>query len=413
MKTKFENIFSKTECISLEMKRKYIKKKLSRKDMFLVEKHLLDCQMCSDEMEGLTNLKDINQLAEINNEIKHSVFSKSRKKSPKIFSLNVSNRILSMAAISIIVLGIAFIVSNLIDKKNAEYMAVKTESENDSSDKVQFERNKENDIVIDEFETETKALKTTKNIEEKIEQYSKTENKYMPAEEEIVETETIEKQNLSIAEAVELNIVQDVEEEEQIFEMLDESVHNEDIEQQVEDISLSEASQSMAIANVPKAVKKEEVQKSIARNEDKLASNKHMQISNSSKNRSMKNAIEVQNFEPQNLGKAISKFNSGKYKSAVKLFEKKILQMPNNYQAIYYAAVCYFELKKYEKSLDKFNSIISAKNIEFYEIAQLKKAEILIIHKKYADAELLLEEIIDNNGKFANEAFELLKKINK
>ena len=50
---KYKNIFVPSGCISVEQLFNYQNKKLSKKEMHEVEKHLLDCQLCSDALEGL------------------------------------------------------------------------------------------------------------------------------------------------------------------------------------------------------------------------------------------------------------------------------------------------------------------------------------------------------------------------
>ena len=51
------NIFDESSgCIRQDALLEYLQGKLSGKERNLVEKHLLECEMCSDELEGLTNL---------------------------------------------------------------------------------------------------------------------------------------------------------------------------------------------------------------------------------------------------------------------------------------------------------------------------------------------------------------------
>lgn len=58
-------IFQKGECLSLDTMRLYIDGKLHKKSMHEVEKHLIECSLCSAAMDGLTprRMQEINKLS--------------------------------------------------------------------------------------------------------------------------------------------------------------------------------------------------------------------------------------------------------------------------------------------------------------------------------------------------------------
>lgn len=53
MKELHNDIFSTTECISKELLEKYAAKDVSKKELHQIQKHLLECDMCSDALDGL------------------------------------------------------------------------------------------------------------------------------------------------------------------------------------------------------------------------------------------------------------------------------------------------------------------------------------------------------------------------
>lgn len=59
-------IFQKGECLSLDTMRLYIDGKLHPKSMHEVEKHLIECSLCSAAMDGLTprRMKEVNRLSQ-------------------------------------------------------------------------------------------------------------------------------------------------------------------------------------------------------------------------------------------------------------------------------------------------------------------------------------------------------------
>ena len=56
-------------CIRQDILLKYLKGELSGKERNLVERHLLECEMCSDELEGLSNLLEPERVAELEREL--------------------------------------------------------------------------------------------------------------------------------------------------------------------------------------------------------------------------------------------------------------------------------------------------------------------------------------------------------
>lgn len=48
--------FTKKSCLTQEQMHKYIEGRLSDKERFIIEKHLIDCDLCSEAVEGLSRL---------------------------------------------------------------------------------------------------------------------------------------------------------------------------------------------------------------------------------------------------------------------------------------------------------------------------------------------------------------------
>ncbi|MGQ0829824.1 MAG: energy transducer TonB [Bacteroidota bacterium] len=73
-------IFNSTDCIPEQMMFDYIDNKLSPKDCHTLEKHLLDCEFCSDALEGLQTVKDRERIGVINQKINELNASSKEKK---------------------------------------------------------------------------------------------------------------------------------------------------------------------------------------------------------------------------------------------------------------------------------------------------------------------------------------------
>lgn len=69
MKNLHHHIFSETTCISKETMLKFINKQLSQKELHDVQKHLIDCDFCSEALEGLKYAKNSSVLFNIDHKI--------------------------------------------------------------------------------------------------------------------------------------------------------------------------------------------------------------------------------------------------------------------------------------------------------------------------------------------------------
>ncbi len=98
-------LFDSTECISEQTMYDYIDKKLSPKEEHLVEKHLLDCDLCTDALEGLHLLKNRNKISTINNEIDKKI--EVKEKEAKIIFFNYKT-ITAIAASIVLLIGAVF-----------------------------------------------------------------------------------------------------------------------------------------------------------------------------------------------------------------------------------------------------------------------------------------------------------------
>lgn len=101
MKELHNHIFSNTTCISKETMLRYINKQLSKSELYKVEKHMLDCELCSDAYEGMQFATNSSILFAIDNQIDQRVGA-GNSKAPIIRNLMVA------ASILVIVFGAYF-----------------------------------------------------------------------------------------------------------------------------------------------------------------------------------------------------------------------------------------------------------------------------------------------------------------
>jgi hypothetical protein len=105
MKELHNNIFSNTTCISKETMLRYINKQLDKDELYEVEKHMLDCELCTDAYEGMKFAQNSSILFAIDNEIDQRV-GEGNSKAPIMRNLMVA------ASILIIIFGAYFTYDN-------------------------------------------------------------------------------------------------------------------------------------------------------------------------------------------------------------------------------------------------------------------------------------------------------------
>ncbi len=105
MKELHNYIFSNTTCISKETMLRYINQQLSKQELYEVEKHMLDCELCSDALAGMKYAHNSSILFAIDNEIDQRV-RLGKNKAPIMRNLMVA------ASVLVIMFGTYFTVNH-------------------------------------------------------------------------------------------------------------------------------------------------------------------------------------------------------------------------------------------------------------------------------------------------------------
>jgi TonB family protein len=126
-------IYNPTDCLSEKTLFDYIDNKLSQKERHIVEKHLLDCEMCSDALEGLELVNDRKRIALIKEAINKRV-GDSVKKEAVVVSFNYKMVFSVAAAIALLVVGVFFFKNmGLKESKMGDMAVLKTEETEQNS----------------------------------------------------------------------------------------------------------------------------------------------------------------------------------------------------------------------------------------------------------------------------------------
>ncbi len=88
MNNNLHNILSQSECLSIQQLQLYAEEKLSEKDVFNIEKHLIECEICQDTLDGIRAMQKKADLSiyvdQINKEIRQKIDQSKRIKQKRI-----------------------------------------------------------------------------------------------------------------------------------------------------------------------------------------------------------------------------------------------------------------------------------------------------------------------------------------
>lgn len=119
--------------------------------------------------------------------------------------------------------------------------------------------------------------------------------------------------------------------------------------------------------------------------------------------------FSVVTTDEKTMQEAKKLYDKKQYADAAKLYTQ-IYYSKSNLEASYYAAASYFKIKYYDTALDFCKINIAAKK-DFYEEAQWLQFEILMSTNNTEKAKELLQEISKQNSKFAKQATIELQKL--
>jgi hypothetical protein len=124
MSDNLHSIFSGSECPPHSRLADYLSRNLTEEEMHGVEKHLIDCEMCSDELEGLSKMKDPRDLEGLVSEINERTFAGKGR----ILGLRRNYALMAAAAVILLLVGSVMILRVVTSSRQETTMTVTTES---------------------------------------------------------------------------------------------------------------------------------------------------------------------------------------------------------------------------------------------------------------------------------------------
>ncbi len=472
MKELNNHIFSNTTCISKESMLRYINKQLSTKELYEVEKHMLDCELCTDALAGMRYAQNSSMLFAIDNQIDQRV-NKLGAKRPIMRNLMVA------ASLLVVVFG-SYFTFNVFDDVITNEVDVAILNEESTTESMEEVLTKAN-MNIDESETDIKE-----EIEEK-------EEIALPFEISIDEVASVMLQNNGLTQepnvqSFDLVEMEDAEVEEVLEDEIPVLIADEPNEEKLKEEVVAN-SPSLSIAGnaaatnhakndrdvdgllknkdsykIKKAERKEEDRRfndnrqkkekakgfmqspslereSVSalkeRNDKIVVLNDHKVIdyteeyqkeydlnqvvetksisadfaSEEEKNMADKERSEllVEITYKATLEKAIGFYKAKNYTMALEQFSIILKEHPTEVNGQFYGGMSHYYLYQYSNALVELDKVLVNEEAEFNEEANWFKALTLIELKEIAKAKVVLQQIVVTNGFYKTKAEEKLK----
>ena len=127
------HLFKPTDCIPEQVMFDYIDGRLNPKEQHAVEKHLLDCELCSDALEGLRMVKNRNRIPAINEQVRAHMAAPA---DTKVVPFRYKTFAAIAAGILLAVVGAFMFQYFIFDKRMNEVAEMKQESNTQELNKM-------------------------------------------------------------------------------------------------------------------------------------------------------------------------------------------------------------------------------------------------------------------------------------
>ena len=368
-----------SSCLSTEEMLDYSRGILSPSEQHRIEKHLLDCEMCSDALEGIQMMEDPNSLLaieqELNLEVDEMIHAKDETKVRVLFPWRMAAAI-ALIFVSTFVLWMVIPKNNqqeLISEKTVPY-PVPGDSKAVSEQEIQVA----NEFSIQETPNELtrSASKIKSNSEMEVEAFaSDAEIPNAPAQ--IAEPNTSNE------------------------ETSDESFNN----ARTEDVVVAKKKENKNI-EVDAGIALSEVTSTKSTSRSKASQSQDAATIATSRD-DQKEILEKENPEEAIFNQGIKDYQNKKYLKAIQSFELCKVKP----EALFYSGVSYFLLENPHTALEKLGNYLQSTHATYKEAATWYSGlSYLNIDNKTA-AKQAFEKVVLLDGEFKKDAIEMLKNL--
>lgn len=433
MNNRLNNIFSETDCLSSEIFIAYAEGRLEADEKYLVEKHLLDCQLCSDAFEGISSLKDKSKLKPALEEISKKIDGYSKGRKTRVIYFDFRMR-MAAAAVLLVFVGVTFLFRYYLVKQDKEMVAQRTvkESKLEQKEKDKILNTKKNQPVnhlesgekLDKTSGDFKTVDAEKNAQEQLKENNKNIT-FLPKGTIVAAEETNEAQqtvagyyrstfngNFSWSDS-EKDTISDISKDGDVTLALDKSeTRLEEADQKNEVTVVSETKANTTVTNTTAT--------STGSNNNKT---------NAPEKSSQKDVYKEKNYETpvvagnnsviadelmdQRYTDGLQLYQSADYSGCLTQMQSYIIDTPDDLSAYYYCGVSQYFLAQYDSAITSLSMVLKDKKSSFYETAQWYLSLSYIGKNDTSEAEKTLKDIVKAKGSFKTQAEEKLLEIEK
>lgn len=393
-------MFRNSECLSFEVLKGYLEDNLDDSQKRAVEGHLVDCQLCTDALEGLRNesTADLQQtVSEINREVR------SRTSVRTIPILN--KRLVAAAAALLLTITAVTIVlryqSNHLENIYAENYKV-------------YPAPEDNFGAIAEPDQESLAQPPELNANAGV------TGRESPAEVELEEIEDF------IAEDDEPEAVSEVEFKDAAPGIEYEKARSAEAPPTITHSDTTTltgaASPSTGYSYNWSPVDSTSIDSGFmdeivvtGKNEEVIQSKEITRASGTnyadSKQLSEVSVSKKRKASEGNFYEGMVFYEDGNYGKALRKFNKVLNNDPNILPALFYGGLCNMELNQLNKAINNFDEVLEVSGNAYYDAAEWYKALALIKKKKRGEAREVLDDLSRRSGEYQDDAAKLLEDL--
>ena len=456
------------DCIPKDMLIRYVNDQLDARERHRVEKHAIDCAMCSDAIEGLMEMKDPSKLKGIIDGLDRRVMAKEQS-GPKILWMDTRVRVAAAAGAALLIGLVYFFNRNLNSVTNektvSENLPEKTKENKPDTTTVRLDttktalerKDKDEDKKDDQLNptgnsgtvpvpdakdakgnTGSGGKQELKQTQQDGPTYSLTKSKKItpppsdnrsgedenykdvPKKQDEVKKESDKSDKYYTGNTVDNNTsktekpnndktVDDSEgtrnEEQKI--VLSDKMKEKDLEKHTEEDQKVPSQTNSNGGNFGFSSKNQTTAPQPKSNVQENNDADGKMSSDSTTTISQK--LDSVSYRKE-LEDGISDYKSKNYKKAEISFKETLRSNPADRKSLFYLGSTYLDQGKPDLAIEQFDKVIALGNGEYYDDARYKKSEALIQQNKKSEAKKILDDLIRENGPMRSKALDLEKK---
>lgn len=417
----YNKIFAPSDCLSQQRLIGYLKGTLNEADTHKAEEHLVDCELCSEALDGLMLIKNENVLAAVSADIKNVAKRKENRRRTVPFGIWIA------AAASVAIIIASVVGLRIITSPNNNQLALKSPVLSDSLVNRAADKN---ETIKNDVEEEQLTEESTNNRNEvethSVESPSAPPVIQEPAPYAEIVTEDEGNESESIALSTQENIaLNERENKEEIAYDINTNKRNNvaagaaKAEIQTQSKVIAPAMESAVVINnhnmvsyvydlkfidYSKKTTDDLLQPEIKHTEAQFATPEEKQKRLEAEKAAAFNYKEF-------VSPALKTFKEENYTATISLLEARLKEDPADYNALFYTGMSYYHHENYLKASDYLNQLNNKKDHTFYEESKYYLALSQLKLNNYTKARTLLQEVIKMNSFYKIPAIEQLREI--